>query len=340
MKALIISDLHHGHNISDYHINYDLGVMDWIIQTAKEKKVDVVINTGDTHDKMLQANIRIINLFKQKHAELAEAVDNYYIISGNHDNYYKTSNDVTSLPLFFNEKNQHLIESQPLKVDNLCFIPWISPANSQQIKDFVSKNNSPENYLLAHLEMSGFRNGMITTKTDNLYKAEYNKYAKVFSGHYHEKQERGNLMYVGNPFQKTFGELERKWIHVLDTETGEIEAIENTRTIYRRIEVADGLSKEELEDVLSDVEGKKLRVHIDSSDYKYVGAVEMMLEERKPEYYKLFTKNMVEEHEEIVIDRQSNDELNRDFLENMQYPNEKYKEDFQKLFNETWRMER
>jgi DNA repair exonuclease SbcCD nuclease subunit len=58
---------------------------------------------------------------------------------------------------------------------------------------------------------------------------ELNQYEKVFSGHYHSKQENGNVLYTGTPIATTFAEAnEQHGIHILDTTTGEIEFVEYT----------------------------------------------------------------------------------------------------------------
>lgn len=335
MKALILSDLHHGHNNSEFFLNYELGLFDWFKGIIQFMQLDSVFILGDIHDKQMTVNTKVSNLFAKKHEELSGLVKNYVVLAGNHDCYYKTSNAITSLPLFV--KNvATLVETEPFQLGNCFFIPWISPENAEKIKGFVSEHNSPDNYLFAHLEASGFKNGAITTKHDQLYVSDYGKYKKVFTGHYHAKQEKGNMLYVGNCFQKTFGELERKFVHVLDTDTGDIVEIENTNDIFRKVSVADKLESEEIREAVEGCKGKIVKLYIDSVDFDYINKVEMLMTEEQPERIDVKTKNFVESFEDVEIDNSTEEEMNKQFLETIEYSSKEEQETVMGKFNEFW----
>ncbi|MBC8548428.1 MAG: hypothetical protein H8D23_02145 [Candidatus Brocadiales bacterium] len=56
----------------------------------------------------------------------------------------------------------------------------------------------------------------------------FNKFEQVLSGHFQCRQDKGNMLYLGTPYQMTFacgGEQKGFWI--LDTETREMEYIQN-----------------------------------------------------------------------------------------------------------------
>lgn len=335
MKTLIISDLHHGHSISEFFIDYEMKLFDWFEDIILTYDIENIVNMGDTHDKQMSVSPKIANLFRDRHKRLSEMVANYFIIAGNHDCYYKTSNSVTSLPFFFKEDNQILIERKPLKFINYCFIPWISPENSEEIKKFVRENNNSNNYLFSHLESSGFKNGAITTKTDQLYISEYGNYKKVFSGHYHAKQSKDNLLYVGNPFQKTFGEMESKFVHVLDDD--KLISLQNKNDIFTRVNILDGLSDTEIEDIVKVLKDKIVQVYIASSDFDYINKVEMIIDKYRPYEAQIKTKNVLEEVATIEIDNSSEEELNKSFLSNLEYPSEDFKTKFSEKFDFYWK---
>lgn len=335
MRALILTDLHHGHSISEYFLSYELKLFDWFESVKNEYRIDTIINLGDTHDKQMSVNPKVANLFRDKHKQLSIGIDNYYVLAGNHDCYYKTSNTITTLPLFFKEANQILIETKPLKIGTMCFIPWISPDNIEEIKKFVNENNRPENTLFCHIEASGFRNGAITTKHDQLYISEMDKYKAVYSGHYHAKQKKGNLTFLGNCFQKTFGELEHKFLHVLIDD--ELIPIINQNDIFLRRNIPEGLTTEEIENNVKDFKDKIVQLYIPSSDFDYISKVEMMIEKYRPYEMTLKTKNIIDDTSDVEIDNSTEDELNEMFLNQMTYPNEKTKNDFQEKFEFYWK---
>ena len=64
----------------------------------------------------------------------------------------------------------------------------------------------------------------------------YRKFEKVFSGHYHRKSTRGNISYLGNPYQIYWNDYrDRRGFHIFDTETLELEYIQNPYEIYQKI---------------------------------------------------------------------------------------------------------
>ena len=68
----------------------------------------------------------------------------------------------------------------------------------------------------------------------------FQRYEKVLSGHFHCKQEKGNVSYLGTQYQITFADLEEtKGFHVLDTETREVEFIENPFKMFHTMRYND-----------------------------------------------------------------------------------------------------
>ncbi len=338
-KTLIISDLHHGHSLSNYHLDYELKLMDWIIATVKKEKIKQIINLGDVSDKMMTVNTMVVKMFQEKYEELSSIVDVQYVIAGNHDTYYKNTNKVTALPLFFKSKNDIIIDKDPLKVDNMCFIPWISADNSANIKKFVEANNNKENYLFGHLEQSGFKNGSIISSTDHLYLSEFDKYKQIFSGHYHEKQEINNLMYVGSCYQKNFGEMEHKYIHLVDS-NDKITAVENNNRLFEIIVAENGLTVEQMKEMFCDVENKKIRVIIESSDIDYINKVEQIIEMYNPFSVIVMSKSIDSDIDidQDSVDIASDNELNKMFLDKMEFSEQKTKDAFFSEFQKIWQL--
>ena len=87
--------------------------------------------------------------------------------------------------------------------------------------------------LFTHAEISMFmtRRGVPREEGYKISDLLYH-YPLVLSGHYHMRQrkdyERGSIRYVGNPFQMDFSDEDmEKGFDLYDTETGEIEFVEN-----------------------------------------------------------------------------------------------------------------
>ena len=68
----------------------------------------------------------------------------------------------------------------------------------------------------------------------------FDRYEKVLSGHFHCRQEKDNIYYLGTQYQITFADLEeRKGFHVLDTETRDIEFVENPYQMFHKLHYND-----------------------------------------------------------------------------------------------------
>ena len=66
------------------------------------------------------------------------------------------------------------------------------------------------------------------------------RFELVLSGHFHSKSTKNNVYYLGTQYQITFSDLhDKKGFHVLDTETRELEFIENKRRKFFHIEYDD-----------------------------------------------------------------------------------------------------
>jgi hypothetical protein len=66
------------------------------------------------------------------------------------------------------------------------------------------------------------------------------RYDRVFSGHFHCRQEKDNVYYLGTQYQITFADLnETKGFHVLDTDTREITFVENPNRMFHTLTYND-----------------------------------------------------------------------------------------------------
>jgi len=325
MKNLIISDWHHHNN--DYFINYQLKLMDSIINYVKKNNIDSVIDCGDTLDKRRIADIKLLNLFRDKHRELLDCVDRYVVIRGNHDTYYKTSGTVNSLKIIYTDDRYTLVDTDPLKIGNLCFIPWIDSNNREMITKFVSENNNKNNYLFSHLSLSGFD----IPVSDQLYKSDYQNYQKVFSGHFHNRAERDNVLYVGNPYQKSFGELVKKGFHVFDDESGQIEFVENKADIFKIITINEDSN---IDECVKGIKNRIIKVKINSIDKSFINECINKINDLEPHKSTITTSSVDIDDIELKTDL-SEDKIIDNYLESIQFDEDNEKEIFKKIFLKT-----
>ena len=167
---------------------------------------------------------------------------NVHMIVGNHDCYYKNTNEVNSpellLQTYSNIKTYS--EISEVAIDNLqvLFIPWINAENFESsvkaIKDSTSK------VAMGHLELNGFRAHRGHTMEDGMASELFEKFERTFSGHYHTRSDNGRIFYLGNPYEMFWNDVnDPRGFTIFDTETLEHTHIENPYKLFHNIYYED-----------------------------------------------------------------------------------------------------
>jgi hypothetical protein len=146
---------------------------------------------------------------------------NLILLVGNHDVFFKNTNDVNSPEAVFDSTNIK-VHTKPhtIKQLGIDLIPWINHANLESTIDFVAESKSK--FCLGHFEFSGFpfHKGGRDSEA-GLSPTQFANYTRVYSGHYHTQSTRKNIKYVGSSFEFTWADWnDVKGFHVLDTESG------------------------------------------------------------------------------------------------------------------------
>ena len=98
------------------------------------------------------------------------------------------------------------------------FIPCIKKENEQTTLKLIESSTCK--CAMGHLELNGFRahRGCVM---DHGHESElYNKYKRVFSGHYHTRSDNGKIFYLGNPYELFWNDVEDpRGFTIFDTET-------------------------------------------------------------------------------------------------------------------------
>jgi len=62
------------------------------------------------------------------------------------------------------------------------------------------------------------------------------KYEHVYSGHFHTPSTKGNITYLGTPYELTWSDHgDKKGFYILDTDTKHIDFIENTHCMFTKV---------------------------------------------------------------------------------------------------------
>lgn len=230
-KIFVLGDLHLGvRNNSlewseiqyDYLVNFFLKKVD---EEGFDPKTDVLVQVGDWNHVRESTNTRIYKLsIKIAEAFTKKFTRGVYVILGNHDVYYKDRTDTHSLEGFDKIfKNFHIFEKpEQLKINSHKFLmlPWIE--NLENLKSEIKKNSSAT-HVFCHTDFKGFNLNKVTKLEHGLEASDIIDFKRIFSGHIHIRQEKGNVLYVGTPYEMDRGDRgNEKGFYVLDVSGSEV----------------------------------------------------------------------------------------------------------------------
>ena len=242
MKIALITDTHFGArndnvNFNEYFYNFYEGLFFPYLQ---QNNIKHCIHLGDLMDRRKFVSYRILKDFRERFIQPFNYLKiNLHILVGNHDIYFRNTNDVNSLQELLGERhdNIHLYpEAQEVDFDGfpILMMPWINPQN--EIYSFGMMDETKADTMMSHLEVVGFEMHGGHTSESGFDKEQFKKFDTVFSGHYHKKSDDGQIYYLGTPYQMTWSDYNcSKGFHVFDTETRQLTRIVNPQKIFEKI---------------------------------------------------------------------------------------------------------
>ena len=245
MKIAIITDQHFGaRNDSIAFLDFfERFYNDIFFTNLDSNNIEHLLVLGDTFDRRKYVNFYSLQRAKEMFFDkLEERGITVHMLAGNHDTYYKNTNDVNSPDLLLREyANINVIDSpQTITIDgtNICMMPWICPENYQQSMDEL--NNTTAEICMGHFEIAGFSMYRGMESHDGLSKEIFEKFDLVFSGHYHHRSTDGHIHYLGNPYEITWQDYnDPRGFHLFDLETRGLEFVQNPYTMFVRLEYND-----------------------------------------------------------------------------------------------------
>ena len=241
MKIAIVTDTHFGArndnlNFNDYFYKFYDNIF---FPTLKERDITTCVHMGDVVDRRKYISYRIANDFRSRFIErFKELGIDLHIIIGNHDTYYKNTNEVNSMDELVGEDILTTIYSEPQVVEfdetPILFMPWINANNYD--KSIKLLNTAKSDIIMGHLGIAGFEMYSGQVSLEGYKKEMFRRFDTVFSGHFHHKSDDGQIYYLGTPYEITWSDYnDPKGFHIFDTDTRELERIVNPYTLFNKI---------------------------------------------------------------------------------------------------------
>lgn len=284
MKCAIIADTHWGvRGDSALFLDNQKKFYDEIFfPYLKENNIKTVIIAGDLVDRRKYININTLSRMKRDFLDRLKEME-VYVIPGNHDTYYKDTNDLNALNELLGEYDFHIF-NEPTTISLECetkvlFLPWICQENYD--RSIKAIDDTDAQICVGHLEIEGFEMYYGITCEEGMKFDVFTKFDVVMTGHFHHKSSQGNIHYLGAPYQMTWHDYDDpKGFHIFDTSLRKLDFIKNPFDIFHKIVYSDvGKTLEEIQDMNWDFfKGTYVKVFVEKKENPY--------------WFDLFTENL------------------------------------------------
>jgi DNA repair exonuclease SbcCD nuclease subunit len=246
MKIAIVTDTHFGaRNDSQLFLDHFSDFFrEQFFPALRKHDITNVIHAGDLLDRRKYVNFNTLSCVRENFMEpLKKMGVTTHCIIGNHDTYYKNTNDLNSdRELFSDRYDNFTFYESPQTVDfdgfNIAMLPWINKENYDESVDFIKSTKAE--WLVGHLELEGYEVLKGIKYDGGMDPSIFSRFEQVLSGHFHCRQERGNIIYLGSPYQMTFSDVnDIKGYWILDTDTRELEFIPNRDKMFHNLSYDD-----------------------------------------------------------------------------------------------------
>lgn len=241
MKVAIITDTHYGARKGSklFHDYFEKFYNDVFFPTIDKEGIDTVIHMGDAFDSRKGIEFKSLKWAKRVvFNPLKERGIKMHLMVGNHDAYYKNTNEINAVDLLLKEYDNVEVYSSPTEVSvgdlPILFLPWINEQNEKETNNIIKKTKCP--VAMGHLELNGFvaTPGHIMEHGHDA--RAFDKFRKVFSGHYHSRSDNGTVYYLGNPYEMFWNDVESpRGFTIFDTESLEHQSINNPHRLFYKI---------------------------------------------------------------------------------------------------------
>jgi DNA repair exonuclease SbcCD nuclease subunit len=201
-KVAVCTDLHFGLKSNSLVHNQDCSdFIDWFIATAKEQGCETGMFLGDWSHQRAAINMQTLQYSLRSLEKLSAAFDRFYFIPGNHDLYYRDRRDIYSTEWARHLPNIQIVNDF-FKDGDVIIAPWLVGDDHKKLARMSAR------YMFGHFELPHFKmNAMVEMPDHGELKIEnFAGIESVYSGHFHLRQHKKNINYIGNCFPHNFAD--------------------------------------------------------------------------------------------------------------------------------------
>ncbi len=203
-KLAVFTDIHFGLKSNSKIHNDDCeAFVDWYIEQAKKEGCETGMFCGDWHHNRNSVNITTMDASIRCLEKIGKAFDKFYFFPGNHDLYFKDSRSIQSTE-FGRFIPGITMVNEIMNVDDVVMVPWLVGDEWRKVGKMKCK------YMFGHFELPNFfMNAMVEMPdTGELKGSDFQNQEYVFSGHFHKRQVKNNIHYLGNAFPHNYADVD------------------------------------------------------------------------------------------------------------------------------------
>jgi hypothetical protein len=273
MKVCILGDTHIGARNDSllFHDHFEKFYSEVFFPYLKENHILHVIQLGDLFDRRKYINFQSLKRSRDYLLDPLNKDFQTWVLVGNHDTYFKNTNDINSIELLLDGYyNIHAV-NDPTEVEfedvKFLLIPWICDENEKEILSTMNKTNA--HVIAGHFEIKGFEMQRGMLNEEGLDPGFFKNQELVISGHFHHKSVSRNIQYLGTPYELTWSDYnDPKGFHIYDTETRELTFVPNPHNIFYKLFYNDRDQAPDyfMQESVDHLQGKIVKVVVKNKD--------------------------------------------------------------------------
>jgi DNA repair exonuclease SbcCD nuclease subunit len=242
-KIAAFTDIHFGLKSNSSTHNQDCeDFVDWFIAEAKREGCETGMFLGDWHHNRNSLNMLTMISSIRSLEKLGKAFDQFYFFPGNHDLYYKDKRDVHSV-----DWGRHIpgvtIVQDIMTIDDVTMVPWLVGDEWKKMEKLKSR------YIFGHFELPLFMMNAMVQMPDHgeLQASHFKNPEYVFSGHFHKRQAKQNIVYIGNAFPHNYADAwdDDRGMMILEHGKAPVYKIWDNAPKFKTVKLSDLLEKSE-----------------------------------------------------------------------------------------------
>jgi len=246
MKIAIITDQHFGcrKNSKLFHDYFLRFYEDVFFPTIEKEGITTIVDMGDTFDSRKGIDFGALNWAKENYYDRLNKMGiTIHTIVGNHTAYYKNTNEINAVDLLLKEYDNVEVYSEPTTINlgglDILMLPWINEENKLQTLEMM--NTTKASVVMGHLELNGFMATRGHFMEHGMDSDVFDKFDRVYSGHYHMRSNKDNIFYLGNPYEMYWNDVNdrNRGFHLFDTDTLEHTPVNNPYQLFHNLYYED-----------------------------------------------------------------------------------------------------